>query len=563
MIEIPSAVELDREYVRRYRFRGFAKLAWKHHERGQRLIDTWHFGALCEHLQAVLARQIRTLLINIPPGMSKSVTACVLWPAYAWVEDPNLRMLCGSFDIGLVHRDAGYTLDLLRTAWFRERWGDILSPGPQATGWLTTKAQGWRIGISKGGKGTGHHPDIRNIDDADKPNDVTPVTLEETRKWMAEVIQMRQRSPGLGALVSTQQRVHLKDGTGILKDMYPDAVMLRLPMEFDPPTRCITYVGGVEFFRDPRTEKGELLCEQRADAAEVALKRRNLGPVGAAAQLQQNPVAEGAVIIDRSWFRYWQGPLPPMHTTILSVDCAFEGEATSDPVAIHVWGQHGPNFYLLERRTTQLDFLQTLDAIKSTLTRWPEIGEKLIEKKANGAAVINVLQTRIPCIIPVEPLGGKVARANAVSGAIKAGNVHVPDPKDIPGIDEFLTQVGNFPHDAHDDDVDAMTQALAHLLAKSSNFVDAMDQWARQNGLASPAVIAQPDKAYVEVRLHDELTDWGVADAIDRAKTIGAELRRFGLQWRAMPLPGFTISEIIRRLAEEKIVRDIDGRVIE
>ena len=141
--------------------------------------------------------------------------------------------------------------------------------------------------------------------------------------------------------------------------------------------------------------------------------------------------------------------------------------------------------------------------------------------------------------------------------------MHVPDPKDIPGIDEFLTQVGNFPHDAHDDDVDAMTQALAHLLAKSSNFVDAMDQWARQNGLASPAVIAQPDKAYVEVRLHDELTDWGVADAIDRAKTIGAELRRFGLQWRAMPLPGFTISEIIRRLAEEKIVRDIDGRVIE
>ena len=37
--------------------------------------------AICEHLEAVTAGQIRRLLINVPPGTAKSLLASVLWPA--------------------------------------------------------------------------------------------------------------------------------------------------------------------------------------------------------------------------------------------------------------------------------------------------------------------------------------------------------------------------------------------------------------------------------------------------------------------------------------------------
>ena len=52
----------------------------------QRLVPYLHgrvIEAICEHLEAVTAGQIRRLLINVPPGTAKSLLASVFWPAWA------------------------------------------------------------------------------------------------------------------------------------------------------------------------------------------------------------------------------------------------------------------------------------------------------------------------------------------------------------------------------------------------------------------------------------------------------------------------------------------------
>ena len=85
----------------------------------------------------------------------------------------------------------------------------------------------------------------------------------------------------------------------------------------------------------------------------------------------------------------------------------------------------------------------------------------LIEDKANGSAVIQVLQSEMFCI-PIHPLGGKVARVNAVSPAIESGHVFVPEGE--PWVEEFLGQWTSFPAGAHDDMVDSGSQALRYLL---------------------------------------------------------------------------------------------------
>lgn len=72
--------------------------------------------------------------------------------------------------------------------------------------------------------------------------------------------------------------------------------------------------------------------------------------------------------------------------------------------------------------------------------------------------------------IPVEPDGSKVARAHAVTAEWESGNVFLPHPSTAPWITETVEEITTFPFGAHDDTVDAMTQALRKLYTKKGSF---------------------------------------------------------------------------------------------
>ena len=71
-----------------------------------------------------------------------------------------------------------------------------------------------------------------------------------------------------------------------------------------------------------------------------------------------------------------------------------------------------------------------------------------------------MLTHEIPGILPVNPSGGKIARAAAVSPLVEAGNVYLPHPLPAPWVNDFIEECAAFPNGAHDDQVDAMTQAI-------------------------------------------------------------------------------------------------------
>jgi predicted phage terminase large subunit-like protein len=71
-----------------------------------------------------------------------------------------------------------------------------------------------------------------------------------------------------------------------------------------------------------------------------------------------------------------------------------------------------------------------------------------------------MLGREIPGLLPVNPEGGKIARAAAVSPLIEAGNIYLPHPLSAPWVNGFIEECAAFPNGAHDDQVDAMTQAL-------------------------------------------------------------------------------------------------------
>jgi predicted phage terminase large subunit-like protein len=67
----------------------------------------------------------------------------------------------------------------------------------------------------------------------------------------------------------------------------------------------------------------------------------------------------------------------------------------------------------------------------------------------------------------VNPEGGKQARVHAVSPQIESGNVYLPLPSTTPWVDAFIEECAVFPNVPHDDQVDAMSQALLRLKKRS------------------------------------------------------------------------------------------------
>ena len=123
-------------------------------------------------------------------------------------------------------------------------------------------------------------------------------------------------------------------------------------------------------------------------------------------------------------------------------------------------GTGGFGFLLLDQVRARMDCPATVRAVRELSAKWPGCVAKLIEDKANGSAVIQMLMNQIPGIIPVNPSGGKIARASAISPLIEAGNIYLPHPQMFPWVDDLIEECAAFPNGAHDDQVDAMTQVL-------------------------------------------------------------------------------------------------------
>jgi predicted phage terminase large subunit-like protein len=286
-----------------------------------------------------------------------------------------------------------------------------------------------------------------------------------------------------GRTVIIMQRLHEDDPSGFVL-AGGGWEHLCLPSEYEPDRASVTYVGGREFWRDPRVEAGELLFAAKfaREVLEAAKAPSALGAYGYAGQHQQRPSPVGGGMFEASWWRFWHGrsseqakrprgcydgpavELPPRFDQIvISVDANFRAKETADPVSIGVLGGHGADRYLLERQSGPYGFARTIEVLRDVYARWRARGVRkvAIEARANGDAIIETLRREIPGVVGVEPEGGKEARAWAIQPQVQAGNVYLPDG--APWLDSWVEQFGSFPKSRHDDDVDMLSQGLREL----------------------------------------------------------------------------------------------------
>ncbi len=455
---LPPLRQIRAERYRRS-FYEFCKAAWPVIEPGVEYVDGWVVRAVCAHLQAAAEGKIRHLLINIPPRHSKSTITSVLFPAWLWTRDKSKKFLYSSYAERLAIRDSVKTRRLVESDWYRLHF-----PGTETTSDQNEKRNfeleggGIRMSVGVNGQGTGYGGDFVICDDPHSVKDSISDTVRESQvDWWFQTMSTRLNDPKTGCRVVIMQRLHEADLSGELLKR-GGYCHLNLPAEFEG-NKQPNALGWV----DPRTQIGELLWPERFGPVEIAALKADLGSYQAAGQLQQRPSPAEGGLVKRNWWKFYDELPANLTNWLISVDAAFNGNADSDFVVMQVWAKTGALYYLVDQERGQWDFPTTKKRFRDLCDRYPQANKKVVERKANGAAIIDSLRTSIPGIIGEVPHESKEARVHAVSPTIESGNVLLPNPDTHPWVGSLIEEFAQFPNGAHDDMVDCTTQALKHL----------------------------------------------------------------------------------------------------
>lgn len=469
-----NKIALERELCIRS-FHYFVKTAWSIVEPGKKFKNNWHIEEICRHLEAMHKGELTHLILNLPPGHMKTLLCGVFFPAWVWLKDPSFKILYCGYNTPIVGQAHEKSKSLISDSWYQARFGDIFQPNKET--WNKSKLlndkMGERHSDSIYGTILGKHFDMIIVDDPIKAQDVVGSAADLKTQLTRSVavfqgqITTRVTDPKTSRFLIVMQRLHEADLAGVLLST-GQYEHLCLPANYREGLYTHNKLGRY----DPRISEGEVLWPDRFPQEELdKLKIRLANPVHAAAQLQQTPVPAEGALFKREHFKYWK-ELPAKGIYIQSWDTTLSSSLTSDYVVGQVWLKTDGEFFLVDQVRAKMDFESTKTAIKSLSAKWPKAITKYIELKASGPDVINSLRKEVPGLVGVKVTsasGGKEQRAVAVSGLIQAGNVYLPDPNDHPWVHDLIEELCTFPRGRHDDQVDAMSQALIHLHKKSVN----------------------------------------------------------------------------------------------
>lgn len=454
---------------------GFVKCAWPQIEPGQPYIHNWHIDAICEHLEAVSRGEITRLLINVPPGTSKSTIVGVFWPMWEWgpLNRPSTRIVGVAHEQTLGIRDNLKCRRLVASDWYQALWGDRVK---------LTRDQNEKLNFENAATGfrqvatpsniTGRRGDRVILDD---PHSVSSANSDAEREavitWFRESLPTRVNNPDRSAIVVVMQRLHERDVSGIILSEDLGYEHLMLPMEFEPERRCTTSIG----FTDPRSEDGELLFPGRFPADVVERDKKAMGSYAWAGQAQQRPTAREGGMFKKSWFaEAFVRAAPHYVRRCRAWDLAGtkkkQGNRPDYTAGVRVSRDSEGFFYVEHVERLQDTPGEVEKTIRTTAEADPQGTKVRIPQDPGqaGLAQVGALTRRLAGfnVVALPVSGDKETRARPAAAQAEAGNIRIVRTGDAlrdAWIEPFLDELCNFPTGAFDDQVDAFADAFNEL----------------------------------------------------------------------------------------------------
>ena len=473
----------------------FAEVFWPVIEPGRPFVRGRAIEAICEHLEAVTSGEIKRLLMNVPPGLMKSLATCVLWPAWEWgaKNKPELRYLCASYNIDLMIRDNRRCRQIIESEPYQEMFGDrfTLAGDQNAKIRYDNDKRGFKIALSVDGGTTGERGDRFIIDDPHNVRKAESETdLDGKAQWFTEVVPSRVNDLDESAFVMIMQRVHERDLSALAMKADLGYTHLELPMEFDSTRRCHTVLrpalldaqGAVirpaKTFTDWREKDGDLLFPERFTAKGVASLKKQLsawgGQYAVSGQLQQEPVPRGGGMfkVDREEvFRRMVPVAPPGGKPVRGWDIAGSTTKKSPFTASVKIKMVGDTLFIMNV-TRERKEIEEAEAhiIETASADGPGVVQDLPQDPGSaGKSQKRHLAPRLAKAGVAEyyittESGDKAIRAIGVASLWNTGNiVLVGNPSD-PWVAPFLSEVASFPRGEFKDQVDALSRGYARVI---------------------------------------------------------------------------------------------------
>lgn len=446
----------------------------------------WHIPYICGQLMQIATRvgnnqkKKNDLIVNIPPGTTKSTLCSVMFPAWCWINWPWMRFITSSYSGALSLELAEYSRDLVRSTKFKQLFPHLEIKQDKdtksnfriqqrffdANGNIAyVKPGGNRYSTSVGGTLTGFHGHILLVDDPLDPNRaVSETELKSANRWIDQTLSTRKVNKSITPTILIMQRLHQNDPTGhLLAKKKKNLFRICLPGEIKH------YEDKVQPEYLKKYYKNKLLDPKRMPWSVMKDLEADLGQYGYAGQVGQDPSPPGGGMFKVEHFhyvdhmpsdvniiktvRYWDkagSQDTGAHTVGVKMHELRSGKMLISDVKRGQWSSEKREQIIKE--TAEAD---GVDCYIYTEQEPGSGGKESAESTIRNLSGFNVQADR--------PTGDKIYRADPYSVQVNNGNILLLKGE---WNQEFIEEHRFFPYGTYKDQVDAASGAFNKLKGK-------------------------------------------------------------------------------------------------
>lgn len=470
----------------------------------------WHHQLFADIVDKVISGELKNVVINVPPGSSKTEMVVINFIARGLAINPRARFLHLSASDNLASLNSSTARDIITSDEFQEFWPmqisddsrskkrwNVMINGQNAGGVYATSIGGQVTGFRAGHMAEGWNGAIL-LDDILKTEDAFSKTkTDAANRKLLTTIKSRKANPDT-PIILIMQRVCENDPSGFIKrgNLEGDWTFVKIPALIDD-----NYVSQLDEKYKKLVEKKEvdetgrfsywqykeplqtLLKMERGDGDDSSGSKMSRYVFNG--QYQQEPNSLGGNIIKGEYFDRYQ-VLPKIKYRKIFADTAQKTKERNDYSVFECWGLGIDNkLYLLDliRGKWEAPELQ-----RRAVAFWNkhkgmdvetlgQLREIIVEDKSSGTGLVQTIKliNTIP-IKGLERVKDKLTRCMDALPYIESRMVSVPE--NAPYTNDFIAECEAFTADDshdHDDQLDCCFDSIIDMLSNSNK----LNIWAK------------------------------------------------------------------------------------
>lgn len=490
LIAAKALCEKDHLFFSRYFFK---------HRQAIKFRVNWHHHQISDAIQRVINGEIKGLVVNVPPGSSKTELVAINLMARGLALNPRARFLHISYSDDLALLNSQTAKELVQSDEYQELWPLTIADDAKSKKRWNVEINGKKAGgvyaVSLGGQITGFRAGHMAegwqgaiiIDDPLKPEDAYSKTKRDAaNRKLLSTVESRKANPETPIIV-IMQRLSEMDCTAFILDgnlpgdwehliipaLIDDEYVSQLPDNIQELIDSSDRDENGRFSYWPYKEPLQTLIAMEKGGG-TSQDGNKISRQVFSSQYMQRPSPIGGDIIRGEWFTRYK-ILPRLKYRKIYADTAQKTKEHNDYSVFECWGFGEDNkAYLIdmirgkweapELKKRAVDFWRKHKALNDR--NLGTLREMKVEDKASGTGLIQEIKRE--AVIPIKPVQrtiDKYTRVMDVVPHIESGYVVLPE--EAPFVNDFIAECEAFTADnshLHDDQIDPMCDAIDDIL---------------------------------------------------------------------------------------------------